>query len=234
MSCFDFKQFRISHTHSFKVGTDAVLLGAWAEIPQTGAILDVGCGSGIVTLMLAQRTQALITGIDIQPESIVEARENALASPFAERITLMCQDLLTYTPPTPFDCIVSNPPYYEEDTPSPVAETNTAKHTMGSLTFEDLAGHATRLLKDDGLFQVILPSQAYTRFADIAQRHHLYLIHATSVQTTEKKAAKRHLLCFRKSAGHTPHPIFDSICLQTNGGERSRAYRELTKDFYLW
>ena len=234
MPHFDFKQFRIVHTDSFKVGTDAVLLGAWAALPQTGNILDVGCGSGIITLMMAQRSYAHITGIDIQENSIVEAESNAKASPFAERITFINQDIRQFSHPTPFDCIVTNPPYFEEDTASHNPAENLAKHTIGGLSFEELISHSARLLADGGSFQAVIPQNVYSRFTTLAQTYQFALKRAASIQTSPRKPAKRCLLHFVKTAAHTEHPVFESICLQTSEGARSEAYQEMTKDFYLW
>lgn len=113
---FDFRRFRIRHDRcAMKVGTDAVLLGAWADVTKAKNILDIGCGSGLITIMAAQRNPtATLTGIEIEANAAGQAQENSEASPYADRIEIICSDIRHYQPARRFDCILSNPPFLKK------------------------------------------------------------------------------------------------------------------------
>lgn len=219
-----------------KVGTDGVLLGAWASVEGAQRILDLGCGSGLIALMTAQRnTEARITGIEIDPQAAADARANADASPFGERIDIVCADALHYAAPAErFDCIVSNPPYHEEDLLPPSATRAAARHTGGGgLTFAALLRAVCNLLQTDSpeaRFCVILPTQALQRFMPLAAVHGLHLVHRTSVVTRPGKPCKRTLLEYRTAPAA---PIEDELVLVNDQGGRSDAYNALCGDFYL-
>ena len=112
MDYFEFKQFRVYHDRcAMKVGTDGVLLGAWADVENSKRILDIGCGTGLIALMVAQRSNAEVVGIDIDSNAAEQASENAEASPFSKCITIKRADILKYEDTTGFDTIISNPPF---------------------------------------------------------------------------------------------------------------------------
>ena len=162
---FQFKQFTIRHDRcAMKVGTDGVLLGAWANAKGKQRILDIGTGSGLIALMLAQRTDAMITGIEIDPASATQAQENAAASPWADRLQIVATDIAGYTSYQAFDLIVSNPPFFNEMLLPPGAARSQARHTQ-ALTFEALLFHVQRLLSPEGSFCAILPATALTHFS---------------------------------------------------------------------
>ncbi|MDY3732324.1 MAG: methyltransferase, partial [Alloprevotella sp.] len=143
-----------------KVGTDGVLLGAWAEADtvNTRSVLDIGTGSGLIALMLAQRLpEALVVGIDVVPEAVEAARRNAAASPFSGRVRIEAVSLQTFTCDTPFDAITCNPPYYDNSLNCPDESRNTARHTT-SLSYAELITHSKRLLSDDGTLNLVLPT----------------------------------------------------------------------------
>ena len=234
---FHFKQFDVRHDRSsMRVGTDGVLLGAWAGSAQLLSltthplVLDIGTGCGLITLMLAQRFPAMhITGIDIDLDSIEQARENVTDSPFADRIEIIHQQLETFTPPTLFSLIVSNPPFYEEDTVGYRESRNNARHTS-SLTFEQLITDVDRLLCADGVFDVIIPYSAAERFIGIAAIHNLSLSRRCNIKGGETRPFKRSMLSF------TRHPVqtcYTSLTLNDSQGHRSPDYQKLTDDFYL-
>ena len=129
-SYFRFKQFTIHQEKcAMKVGTDGCLLGAWVDLSQSQRILDVGCGSGLIAIMTAQRcTNVTITGIEIDNEAASQATENAESSPWAERIEIICEDFLKFTPEQQFDTIVSNPPYFSNSLKCPNDKRNKARH----------------------------------------------------------------------------------------------------------
>ena len=129
---FKFKQFTVYHDKcAMKVGTDGVLIGAWADVSRAEKILDVGTGSGLIALMIAQRCDASVLGIDIDEDAVIQARENVMASQWSGQITIARQDVrvMANECDTKFDVILSNPPYFAEDVKCPEAQRNTARHT---------------------------------------------------------------------------------------------------------
>ena len=213
-----------------KVGTDAVLLGAWASLPMEGNILDVGCGSGVISLMAAQRAaRTHITGIDIHPLSVIQAKENAARSPFTNTHFIE-GDFLLHDFPTLFDCIISNPPYHTETLLAPEAARAAARNTA-FLSFHALIKRSNELLSERGSLQVILPSLAEAQFHEECSRHYLSLTRITHVRTTPNKQPKRVLMEFRK--GVSSKVERDEIILLNENGSRSDSYSSLCKDYYL-
>lgn len=227
---FRFKQFTVADDRcAMKVGTDGVLLGAWVK--GEGRMLDVGTGSGLVALMLAQRfPEANITALEIDADAAEQANENVLASPFARQVCVEKADFLCYTS-TPFNVIVSNPPFFDEDLLPPDSARAHARHTAAGLNFEGLVAHSAALLRCGGFLQVIVPKTAERRFHALCCRHDLALVRATDVRTVQRKAPKRVLLHFIKG-GAKELPLRDEIVLMVDG-QRSTAYTALCRDFYL-
>ena len=232
MSHFDFKQFRIYHNRcAMKVGTDGVLLGAWSPIEGSQRVLDIGTGSGLVAIMLAQRSTAKIVGVELDTEAALQAKENAQASPFAERLEIVNSDILEYTSEGLFDTIVSNPPFFNNSLECPEAGRSRARHTS-SLPLSSLIDATHRLLIDNGIFSVILPSDVANDFMGLCIAKHFTPIRITSVRTVPHKAPKRMLMSFRKGI-HPDTLIRDELSLGTSTGQRSEQYKELTQDFYI-
>ena len=278
-SYFNFKRFTICHDRSsMKVGTDGVLLGAWAgkglrEDGSPMAILDVGTGSGLIALMLAQRFEGShVDAIDIHDDSVAQAACNAQASVFADRIHVCKQDFCLMGEDfnghdknlkssdkdfkssdkdfnvhdknlkssdedfkslnkdfSRYDLIVTNPPFYIEDTLSGNSARDNARHTS-SLPFEVLIGGASKLLNEDGLFAVIIPYSSSAAFVGSCALHGLYLLRRTDVRSTERKPFKRSLLEFGRHAAASDASV---LTLYSAGCQRSDEYAELTQDFYL-
>lgn len=234
-SDFRFKQFTIRHDRSaMKVGTDGVLLGAWSALNahlNPTRILDVGTGSGLIALMMAQRFEdAEIDGIDIDSPSVEQAKDNVENSPFKERIKIHNQDfsdINNYN--RKYHLIVSNPPFYHETTLSGNNARDAARHTH-SLPFEELIEQAALLLEEEGIFSVIIPSQSASDFISICAQNKLYLSRRLDVKSTEKKSHKRALLEFT-TAIHAAE--MKSLTLYDENQQRSEGYAQLTKDFYL-
>lgn len=232
MPHFDFKHFRVCHERcTMKVGTDGVLLGAWAEVKEARRILDIGTGSGLIALMAAQRSSAEVVGVELHVPSVEQARENVAASPFAGRVEIVQADIRGFAPAIPFDCILSNPPFYEEDLLPPDPARAGARHTHG-LPFEQLISQAHRLLVPNGLFQVIIPTPARTRFVGLCALHGFSLLLATEVVTSPRKQPKRILLRFVRNLAPT-QPVTNRLILTGSDGKRSAEYAALTRDFYL-
>ena len=166
---FRFKQFAVRQDRCpMKVGTDGVLLGAWAEVrPGDRRMLDVGTGTGLIALMLAQRSAARITAVDVDAECATQAAENFAASPWADRLDAVAVAVQRYDPVERFDLIVSNPPYYVDSLLSPDEGRNTARHAAG-LPFGELAAAVVRLLAPGGRFALVLPPVEMQRFRSAA------------------------------------------------------------------
>lgn len=231
---FDFKQFRIRHDKcGMKVGTDGVLLGAWAELDGCCAsILDVGTGSGLISLMMAQRYPcAQVLAIDVDESSVGQARDNVLASRFADRVEVVRADVRSFEH-APFDHVVCNPPYYQEDTLPPDAQRALARNAS-MLCFEDLVRSVVRLLRRGGTFHVVLPVAAESRFRFVCGMAGLHLYRITRVKTVARKSPQRVLLSFvYVDKDKVPAMVEDELLLM-HDGKRSEAYVELTRDFYL-
>lgn len=226
---FRFKQFTIWHDRcAMKVGTDGVLLGAWVSLAQARRVLDIGTGSGLIALMAAQRCPAQVTGIDIDSEAIGQANENALASPWKERIRFCQADVRTFYD-EPYDTIVSNPPYFRERVHCPDEQRNAARHTE-SLTFEHLLDAIGRLMSADGSFSVILPVEAGEHFITSAAERHLYLLRRTYVHTKPSAFPKRVLMTFSRTiqACDTSH-----LTIEESPRVYTPEYVSLVGDFYL-
>lgn len=227
---FSFKQFTVYHDRcAMKVGTDGVLLGAWTDVASARRILDVGTGTGLISLMLAQRSDALIKAIDIDPDAVEQARGNIAASPWKDRIEVEQQDICRYVSDACFDVIVSNPPYFINSLKCPDGQRNTARHTDG-LSFEDLIGAAARLLHPEGAFSVIIPTDGMELFRKIAASHKLHLSRRTLIRTKPDAEPKRVLLAFKLCPGGC---INDSLNIELARHVYSDEYIALTKDFYL-
>ena len=229
---FRFKHFTLEDEHcAMKVGTDGVLLGAWADIEADTAILDVGTGSGIVALMALQRNlQASVVALDIDSAAVAQARSNADATPWHERVVCVCSDIAEYKSDTKFDHIISNPPYFVENTHSPNSQRDKARNAE-SLPFEVLVSSAERLLRRGGRLTVVLPTESASLFRRVAFER-LWLSRLCSVHTVEDDAPKRVLMEFVLS-DKPLMPRCTELVIQYRGGDYTAKYKELTKDFYL-
>ena len=227
---FTFKQFTVrQEACAMKVGTDGVLIGAWASGGHR--ILDIGTGTGLIALMMAQRfSQALITAIDIDHEACAQARDNASASPFGTRIEVLDTPLQAYTPPTLFDSIVSNPPYFQNSLRNPDARKAAARHS-DSLPFGVLFSHVARLLSADGVFSAVVPTESVSDFIAEGSMHSLSVVRRCDIRTTPRKPLRRCLLSFARHCGTAMERSEQT--LQTADGTRSEWYAGLTADFYI-
>lgn len=228
---FRFKQFFIEDSKcAMKVGTDGVLLGAWAPVSGyrlqvTGyRILDVGTGSGLIARMLMQRCpEAEVEGIDIDEAAVEQANENGVRA-FQARLQ---EWQGTY------DLIVSNPPYFQNSLKNPDEGRKTARHT-DTLSYAELVKHSARLLSEGGQLAVILPAEAENEVRQLAATEELYLTRVTRVYSKENKKPKRVLLAFQLKIEDLRFEILeDSLVLEDEKGGRSLPYQELCKEFYL-
>lgn len=192
---FRFKRFTIRQDRCpMKVGTDGVLLGAWTGLRTTDRrMLDIGTGTGLIALMLAQRAPgARITGIDI--DDVSQARENAAASPWGDRLYFEQTPVQTFRPAERYDLIVSNPPFYVDSLTCPDAGRTAARHTV-HLSYEELVDSVVRLLAPGGRFAVVLPTPESEHFRHLASAR-LLLTHLTRVRTTPRRSVRRVLMEF--------------------------------------
>ena len=231
---FQFKQFAVEQDQcAMKVGTDGVLLGAWADVSGANKILDIGTGTGVIAIMLAQRNQkAIVHGVEIDELACRQAHENMAVSPFAERLTAIEEPVQTYAKFSEhtYDLIVSNPPFFSGGTFSEDQNRNDVRHTI-KLPNGDLLQAARKLLADDGKFCVILPFLEGLRFQELATRYNLYCTKTTEVLPTKSKNVERLLLQFELESKDM---ITDSLVIQEGGrNEFTKEYIELTKAFYL-
>ena len=240
-----------------KVGTDGVLLGAWA---QGGCrILDIGSGTGLISLMMAQRfPEAEVVGIDMDADACGQARENVMASPFRDRVEIECCRLQDFggasetaeasgtaeglkadgTSETAaglkaagvFDAIVSNPPFFVGSLKNPDSKRTMARHT-DSLQFRDLFAGVKRLLSDEGVFSAIVPTEVVKQFVAESCILGFYLIRKCGVKTVERKLPKRFMLSFAK---HRISPYEEHVeIMMDSQGNRSEWYKKITEEFYL-
>ena len=230
---FQFKQFTVrQQLCAMKVGTDGTLLGSWALAPDgVCRILDIGTGTGLIALMMAQRfPEARVTGIDIDTDAVGQASENALESPFKERIMIREGDVTSMEDADGFDAIVCNPPFFDRSLTCPDQQRTEARHTV-SLTYRQLMESAFRLLKDDGRLSVIIPSDCRSRLESEAHLVGFFISRICSIQTTPKKTQKRYMIEFRKQ----PVKEIDTECgiIELSPQERSPWYQQLINDFYI-
>ena len=232
-SYFKFKQFIINQEKcAMKVGTDGCLLGAWADLAKSSRILDVGCGSGLIAIMAAQRCgEAHITAIELDEDAASQAQENAAASPWSNRIKVINEDFLHYSPNEKFDTILSNPPYFTNSMKCPDDKRAKARHD-DSLTSGDLLAHAHTLLLDRGKLSVVIPAEQWETWYKQAEGVGLCLTRITYIHTRPTAAPKRVLMEFTK--GGNKATLYETkFILEDEPGKYSEEAVRLLKDFYL-
>ncbi|MCG9747618.1 methyltransferase [Shewanella sp. Isolate8] len=239
---FTFKQFHVDDSHcGMPVSTDGVLLGAWAPLAQAKTILDIGAGSGLLSLMAAQRSEAMIQALEIDRLAAQDCQHNIDQSPWRDRITLTQTDLLDWYPlaqtqtqtqtQAQFDHILCNPPYFDNGPQAQCDKRAQARHT-DSLAFEDLLRAIKHLLAPKGQASLILPAASLDRFLSLLPQCELALHARVDITTTPTKAPQRHLLCLSHDAPSTEVKT-ESLSIRTASGEYSEAMVALTQAFYL-
>ena len=219
-----------------KVGTDGVMLGAWATADGAARILDVGTGTGVIALMMAQRNGAArITAIDIDSPSAAEAEENFLSSPWSSRLQSIHGDFRTFARESSdagvsFDLVVSNPPFFVNSLKAPDARRSDARHT-DSLSFDELASGAASILSPAGRLAVILPVEEERRFLDAASACSLQLVRICRVSTLENLPPRRVMM--ELSFGAAMENVREEELSIQKESDFTEGYKSLTKDFYL-
>jgi tRNA1Val (adenine37-N6)-methyltransferase len=232
---FQFKQFRIVQEHSaMKVGTDGVLLGAWVDVSRAKSILDIGAGTGVVSVMLAQRTGAgtTITGLEIEKNAATEAAENARKSKWNNRILTQHISFQEFaeTCSGQFDLIVSNPPFFSNSQKSKNDSLAMARHNH-LLPLSDLVQCSAKLLAPNGKLAVILPVNQAREFIQICSAEKLFVQRLTEVRPDNLKAPHRYLMEFGRKRCVAEK---ETLCIHTDdGSDFTEHYKTVTRDFYL-
>lgn len=231
---FTFKQFTVNQDRcAMKIGTDGVLLGAWASLDkQPFATLDIGAGTGILSLMLAQRSHAeVIDALEIDELAYEQCVDNFETSPWGDRLFCYHADLAEFTEEIDdkYDLIISNPPFYAEDYKTDDTQRDTARF-QDAMPFEHLVDSVSKLLIETGTFCVIIPFSEEAKFIDLASKVNLHLNKACRVRGNAQSELKRSLLefSFRESAIKTTE-----LTIENGRHDYTEDYINLTKDFYL-
>lgn len=214
-----------------KVGTDGVLLGAWADVENAEKILDVGTGTGLVAIMCAQRSQAVITGIEIDRSAAVQAEENRVLCPWKDRITIINDSLQHYASETAnkYDVILCNPPFFRNSLKPPANRRSLARHD-DSLNIESLFFHTKSLLKTEGIISIIIPADDMDVTVTTAYFHGFFPLRKMFVRPVESKKINRGLIEFSRYSA-TDCQVSEVVI--RNGNQFSSSYRELTKEYYI-
>ena len=230
---FRFKQFAVfQDLCAMKVGTDGVLLGAWSEVTGRNYILDIGTGTGLVALMLAQRNHnAIIHGLDIDEGCVIQAKQNIARSSFANRIDVRKISFQDFAQQSykKYDLIVSNPPYFQNALKSPTLSRNHARHN-DSLSFYDILSSGATLLSEVGSIALILPYEFKQKILDHAVTIQLFPNRITNVFPLPHKSAKRLLIEFGVIESEC---VEDDLIIEFSRHQYSDAFSALTKEFYL-
>ena len=239
-SGFQFKQFFIEHADAaMKVGTDSIMLGSWVEVNGASRILDVGTGSGLLAIMLAQKASsgAKVVGVDISHDAISQALTNAELCPWPQKLDFITTDVQQFICSERFDLIISNPPYFvpkagklcEQDPHFIESARRTARHTV-DLDFVTLIFNVNRLMADTGRFYCVLPVIQGQQLIEQAAISGLHCNHCVRVLAHVKKQPNRLLMMFSRKKTTT---VVEEIAIRQITGEYTAAYKNLCKDYYL-
>jgi len=231
---FSFKQFNVQQDRcAMKIGTDGVLLGAWTPlINNPYNLLDIGAGTGILSLMLAQRSNLeQIDAIEIDEGAYEQCVENFEASPWSDRLFCFHAGLDEFVddPEEEYDLIISNPPFYTDTFKSENTQRDIARFE-DALPFEELIEAADLLLSDNGIFSVIIPYKEETKFVSMCKELELFPLKITRVKGTPTAEIKRSLLAFTRIE---QTPIIDELMIEISRHQYTPEYIALTEDFYL-
>jgi tRNA1Val (adenine37-N6)-methyltransferase len=228
---FKFKQFTVYQDRcAMKVGTDGTLLGAWTNVQHSKRILDIGTGTGLIALMVAQRScTSEITAIDIDEDAVSQALYNVSLSPWKERISVICKSLQQLEDGL-YDTIVSNPPFFVNSLACPNEQRTLARHT-DSLTYSDLFAGVKKHITHDGEFSVIIPAEVRDVVDTEAAFAGMFPSRIYAVRTTPTKKVKRYLLSYRNYISQSIDQ--DDVCIENQEHQRSVWYQKVTGDYYL-
>ncbi|MBP7173854.1 MAG: methyltransferase [Cloacibacterium sp.] len=230
MKPFCFKKFTIQQSPEvFRVGTDGVLLGVLCSVEKAKRILEVGTGTGLISLMLAQRNpNASILALDIDEKAVHLAHKNFENSPFKNRLSAEHRDYKTFSTEERFDIIVSNPPYFEE---IPYTQKDVLARQQVELNFEELINSSARCLSEKGIFSVVIPIFSEAIFTDICRSKGLFLTRKTNIKGIKDGTVKRLILEF---SFQPKSLVEDELTLESSPRVYSQQYLDLTHDFHIF
>jgi len=235
---FQFKQFTIHQDHcAMKITTDSCLFGSWVADqikgrgPGAGTILDIGTGTGLLSLMLAQKTNSPVTSIEIDKDAFVQASENINASPWKEKITIVHTDIKKFVPPIFYDIIISNPPFYENEWPSENSKRNAAHHSS-ELMLADLVDIIVATLTPNGKFYLLLPYKRQEEMIKLFDQKQLTILQKILVRQTVDHSYFRMMI--EGSLGRTADTITTGIAIKNKNNEYTAEFTTLLKDYYLY
>jgi tRNA1Val (adenine37-N6)-methyltransferase len=236
---FHFKQFTVHQAQTaMKVCTDACVLGTWAandkSIQNAESILDIGTGTGLLSLMIAQKTNAHITAVEIEPNAFKEASSNIAQSPWPDQIQVIQNSIQAFTSDTntSFSCVISNPPFFEGDLKSPQNEKNLASHSV-ALPWEILVQNVSALLKEEGIYFVLIPTLRSYTMQKLCASNGLQLMEEVLVYNDAKHIPFRALQKFIKSDTPIGQPMRNKLVIKKEDNLYSDAFIDLLKDYYL-
>jgi tRNA1Val (adenine37-N6)-methyltransferase len=234
-SFFQFKQFKVNQDKSaMKVCTDACVLGAWAEVEHAKNILDIGAGTGLLSLMVAQRNRsARITAVELEENAFAQAIENVGDSPFNDQITVLHSAIQNFNPDEKFDFIITNPPFFQSDLRSPDSKINQAHHS-DSLTFNDLLIAVEILLTPDGIWNILLPVAEGIIFQNKAEKTGWFMSRKLTLFHQKNKKPFRLLMSFKHSK-YVDNELLetDLFIYEEDGKTYTPTFEKLLKDYYL-
>ena len=229
MKPFQFQKFTIQQDENvFRVGTDGVLLGAFCDVSEKGNVLEIGTGTGLISLMIAQRnTFAKILAIDINKNAVKLASENFRNSPFAKNLKVELKDFKNFETAEKYDLVVCNPPFFEEN--------NSGKDVLArqqvELNFKNLIEKSAEIITENGVLSIIIPSESASEIESLAQKFKFYLIKKINIYGIEGGNLKRNILEF--SFAQKPIKITDFV-IEKSPRKYSEQYLELTKEFHVF
>jgi len=228
---FRFKQFFVDDsTCAMKVGTDGVILGAWVNVSATASILDIGTGCGLIALMVAQRSKASITAIDIDEGAALQSTKNFRTSPWKERMESFHTAIQQFHPDHLFDLLISNPPFFRNALKAPEQKRSIARHN-DTLSYESLLFAVDRLLDVNGSFAFILPVEEAYGVITMASTYQLHLNRCCTVFSKEDKMANRIMAEISRKESEVKK---ETLVIRDKDNQYTAQYKELTKDFYLF
>lgn len=230
-SYFQFKQFRVEQDRcGMKVSTDACIQGAFTTYPGAKRILDIGSGTGLLALMLAQRhPEARIDAIEIEPHAFAQASGNIAASPWANRIKIHHLPVQAYAPPVPYYLIIANPPFYPKHLPSPDQQRRQAHHN-DSLSFNELASTCKRLLAAEGLCSMLLPPRQAAEFSALAEQQGLFMVQELEIRESAAHQPHRKIQLYRHQQADSP--LTEMLTIRGADKAYSQAFRQLLQPYY--
>jgi tRNA1Val (adenine37-N6)-methyltransferase len=229
---FNFKKFSINQNNAaMKIGTDGILIGAWVNVSKKFRALDIGSGTGIISIMLCQRNLNLeLDSIELSPSAIMDAKINIENCNWSNRIKLFQQDLKDFIPSSNYDLIVSNPPYFKESLQPSNAERSKARHQK-DLKLGDILKFSKQHLSKEGSLNIILPFEQKKEAIEFAKKHDLNTVRECAVYPKPDKAPHRILIEFSKNENE--QIIKESLVIEKAGRHNyTEDYKKLTREFY--